>query len=979
MSRRLPPVEGEWIDRNAPVSCTFEGRPITGYRGDSITAALLASGETVLGRSFKYHRPRSALSAANHDANVMVETSLRTNIRGDVEAIEDGEVYNPVNVFGSLQCDYASLLQKLKRFLPVGFYYKAFYRPKGVFRIWERYIRAIAGLGKVSVNWRSERLISTHKYIDVLVIGSGASGMTAALAAAEAGVRVILADENFHIGGSLHYQGLTDSATRQTFKRLIAAVAEADNITVITGAEACGYYGHHLVPLVTRQGIIKVQAKAVVVATGVFEQPAVFGNNDIPGVMLASGAQRIMARYAIKPCERAVVLAGNSEAYRAALDLVSLGIEVAALVDIRAEVTDSCLFDQVSDIGIPVLLRSAIYEVAGGRAGIQSVEVCPLSDHGVLDRTRRTLINADGVITSVGFAPAGAALYQAGVRFCYDEAVQQLVPDVMPAGLFAAGRVNGVFDLTDKCADGRACGAAAAAHALGRVTDVRSQISRATIAHSHPYPIFDHHQGWNFVDMDEDLTLKDLTRAIDEGFDNIELLKRFSTIGMGPSQGKHSNMNGIRILARKREQSIDATGSTTARPMFHPVPIKALGGQRLRPMRRTALHAFHVMHGAQFMETGQWYRPQYYGDPAQHRDATQCEVTAVRSGVGLIDISTLGKIEIFGPDTLELVSRLYTMRTSNIREGMTGYALMVDETGIVIDDGVAARLSENRFYVTTTSGTSDTSFAEIQRRILEWNLDVDVLNLTGQLGAINIVGPLSRRVLARFTDVDLDPVAFPYLAVRQGRVCEEPAMLIRTGFVGELGFEIHMAPAALQAAVVKLMEAGAPEGIRPFGLEALRMLRLEKGHLIVGQDTDGLTNPFEAGLSWAVDFSKDYFVGKRSLEILQPIRRRSLVGFQAEVNEHTLKLAECHLVIANGKICGRVTSVGNSTTIGRVIGLAYVDDETHRDEGSFEIRISDGHLVSVQKAVLPFYDPEGIRQKKQVETGASSSLRGDAE
>jgi len=395
-------------------------------------------------------------------------------------------------------------------------------------------------------------------------------------------------------------------------------------------------------------------------------------------------------------------------------------------------------------------------------------------------------------------------------------------------------------------------------------------------------------------------------------------------------------------------------------------------------MRHTALHAFHSSHGAQFMEAGNWYRPEYYGAVSDRRDAIRAEVAAVRSAVGLIDISTLGKIEIFGPDAAELVSRLYTMRTFSLREGMTRYALMVDEAGIVIDDGVAARLSANRFYLTTTSGTSDSCFAEIQRRILEWGLNVEVLNLTGQLGAINIAGPRSREVLAALTDVELDPEAFPYLAVRQGRVCGEPALLLRAGFVGELSFEIHMAPAALQRTVAALMDAGAPGGIRPFGVEAQRVLRLEKGHAIVGQDTDGLTNPFEAGLSWAVDLGKDYFVGQRSLEILARQRCRSLVGFTTEAGEAASKLAECHLVIANGEIRGRVTSVAESATLGSVIGLAYVDDDTLREDGRFDIRISDGSLVTVRNTSLPFYDPEGMRQKADDKAAADTCPRGDA-
>jgi sarcosine oxidase subunit alpha len=978
MTRRLPPIAGEWINREKRLDFSFEGRPVSGFEGDSISAALMANGEVVLGRSFKYHRPRSVMSAANHDVNVLVQTADRTNIRADVERVESGMVLKPVNVFGSLRRDRASLLQKVKRFLPVGFYYKAFYRPKCIFPFWEKRIRAIAGLGRVDTGWRSERPLATCHHTDVLVVGGGASGMSAALSAAEAGARVVLADENPQLGGSLHYQSFSDDGRQRTLKKLIAAVEAEPGITILTRAEACGYYGHHLVPLVTEEGITKVQAKAVVVATGVFEQPAVFGNNDVPGVMLASGAQRLIARYAVKPCQRAVILTANEEGYHAALDMLSVGLEVAAVVDLAASAGRGDVAAAIKNKGIPVFDHAAIYETVTANPGVSAVEICPLDKDGNLDRSKRTLISADGVLTSVGFAPAAALLYQAGVKFSYDPVLHQLVPGDQPKGLYAVGRVNGVYDLSDKQVDGKACGKLAAADALGQTVGQPKRPGRSQTAHSHEYPVFEHAKGWNFVDMDEDLTLKDLTRAAEEGFDNIELMKRFSTIGMGPSQGKHSNMNGIRILARKRNHSIDETGSTTARPMFHPVPIKALAGQRLRPMRRTVLHEFHVSHGAQFMEAGHWLRPAFYGAEADRETAISAEVAAVRSRAGLIDISTLGKIEIFGVDAAELMDRLYTMRMSNIKEGMTRYALMVDEAGIIIDDGVAARLSQNRFYVTTTSGTSDSSFAEMQKRILEWGLDVDILNLTGQLGAINIAGPLSRQVLGPLTDIDLSEEAFPFLAVRQGLVFGEPALLMRAAFVGELSYEIHMAPAALEKAVAAIMDTGESVSIRPFGVEAQRLLRLEKGHIIVGQDTDGLTNPFEAGISWAVHAEKNYFVGKRTLECLKPKRARSLVGFTADIDEAALKMAECHLVIVDGDIRGRVTSVARSRNVDKVIGLAYVDDGTVRSDGSFEIRISDGRMVTVRSADLPFYDPDGSRQRLDVDSPAKVTVPGEA-
>ena len=455
---------------------------------------------------------------------------------------------------------------------------------------------------------------------------------------------------------------------------------------------------------------------------------------------------------------------------------------------------------------------------------------------------------------------------------------------------------------------------------------------------------------------------KDLERAADEGFDNIELLKRYSTIGMGPSQGKHANMNGIRILARKIGRTIDQTGSTTARPFFHPVPMSKLAGRRLRPHRHTPLHEFHEAHDAIFMEAGIWPRPEYYGIGKDRKTTIFEEVCAVRENVGIIDVSTLGKIEVFGPDAAELMDRLYTTRMSNMKIGMSRYALMVDESGVITDDGVAVRRSEDHYYVTTTTGTSDTAFREIQRGLMEWRLDVEVVNRTGQLGGVSVAGPRSRELLAGLTGIDLGENAFPYLGAREGTFAGLDALMMRVGFVGELGYEIHMAPADLRIAVVRIMDAGNKFGIRPFGVEAQRLLRLEKGHIIVGQDTDGLTNPYEAAMPWAVHMKKAYFVGKRSLQILKDKKTRTLIGFTLAAGKRCPVPDECNLVIHEDEIAGRVTSVSESPTLSCVIGMAYVDDKVLSGGGYFRIRASDGTLVNATVRPLPFYDPGGARQ-----------------
>jgi len=969
MSARLPLQPLEWIDRGQTVNFRFEGKKFKGLAGDTITSALLANKQLHLGRSFKYHRLRGPLSLANHDVNMMAQSGTETNIRGDVTNITEGMEIWATNTDGGLARDRNRIMQYIAKILPVGFYYKAFFKPRFLFPFWERLIRKKAGLGKVSLNWPPKREPKRYGFCDVLVIGAGPSGMAAAVTAAEAGAQVMLVDENPYPGGSLDYQYRNEATANSLREGLIEKIRKLENIELQLEAQVTGWYTDHWLPVASRHGIIKVRSKAVVVASGVFEQPAVFHNNDIPGVMLASAVQRAINRYAVKPCEHAAMVVANEEGYCAALDLLQAGIRVVVIADLNQSSERGQLAEQVKAKGIIVLDNSAIYAVGSHKGRVQSVTVCGLDGMGQCNPDSARKFNCDGVLMSVGWAPAAAVLYQSGCEMSYNEAAHQIVPQRLRPGMYACGRVNGVFDLNAQIADGQAAGSQAVAH----IRAERSDVSRMATcsARSHPYPIFDHPKTKNFVDFDEDIQVHDLVNAASEGFDNIELMKRFSTIGMGPSQGKHSNMNGIRILSRVLRQGIDETGSTTARPMFHPVTLNQLAGRRFRPQRLTALHDFHISRKAVMMEAGTWLRPEYYDSGDSRLEAIHLEVASVRNAVGLIDVSTLGKIEAFGPDAAELMDRLYTMRMSNMKTGMTRYALMVDESGVISDDGVAVRLGHDHFYFTTTTSTSASAFSHIQRHILEWNLDVTVVNRTAQLAAMNLAGPMAREVLQPLTDVDLSEQSFPYLAARTGKVSGYDATLVRVGFVGELGYEIHLQYRDARAVWDKLMEAGEAHGIRPFGVEAQRLLRLEKSHIIVGQDTDGLTNPYEANLAWAVHLNKPFFLGQRTLQISRTRFKRQLQGFKLPINYSGPELKECHLIIKEGEgknggkdgdIHGRVTSVGFSPGLNRFIGLAFIDSVNSQPGDKIQIRADDGTLVSAELAVTPFYDPDGARQ-----------------
>jgi sarcosine oxidase subunit alpha len=950
MPSRLPPQPREWIDRTQTLDFEFEGERYRGYAGDTITSALLANGVTLLGRSFKYHRPRGAVSCAGHDANALLQSADDLNIRADTTPLAAGMRLSAVNTVGGLRQDRMRHVDRLAPLLPVGFYYKTFHRPRFLFPFWERRIRESTGLGRIDTTWNDARRARRHSHCDVLVVGAGAAGLAAAQTAAAAGARVLLVHEDPHVGGSLGYAPAADAAGAAVLRDLAEPLDPA-GIELLSNSVAVGAYADGWVAVATPEGLLRVRARSVIIATGAIEQPAVFRNNDLPGVMLASAAQRLLHRYAVKPCERAVYLVANSEGYASALDLAAAGVPVAAILDLGEPSERDGLNAVAREAGIEVLGSCTPVSAEGG----EQVAGIVIEQAGVHRR-----LDCDGILMSVGWTPNAALLYQAGARMRYLEPLGQFVPETLPAGVYAAGRVNGVMDAAGRAADGRAA-AAEALHHLGFTAPDTSRPPRAAKAHSHAYPIFAHPKGKDFIDLDEDVQVKDLARAAAEGFDNIELLKRYSTTGMGPSQGKLGNMNAVRVLARINDTTIDNTGTTTARPFVQPVRLGDLAGRRLRAERLTPMHAWHVAHGAELMPAGHWLRPKRYG-PGPLADSIARECLAVRNAVGLIDVSTLGKIEVFGPDAGEFLDRCYTGRLSTMKLGMTRYALAVDEAGIIVDDGVAARFAEDHFYVSTTTTSAEAIYRELQRRVAEWRLRVDLVNRTSQLAAMNIAGPLTREVLQPLTDVDLSQAAFPFLGARRGTVAGVRAWLFRVGFVGELGYEIHVRASEAQHLWSALMAAGAEHGIRPFGVEAQRQLRLEKGHLIVGQDSDGTTTPYDASMGWAVKLDKPFFVGKRSLQILERRPKRALVGFALPERYAGPVPKECHLVIHDGEIAGRVTSVGMSPSLGRVIGLAQVESVLAEAQ-QLEIRIDGGVHLRAEVVSTPFYDPENLRQK----------------
>jgi sarcosine oxidase subunit alpha len=542
----------------------------------------------------------------------------------------------------------------------------------------------------------------------------------------------------------------------------------------------------------------------------------------------------------------------------------------------------------------------------------------------------------------------------------FDYGVQQFVPSRLPEGLFAAGKVNGIFELDQRMRDGVRAANNVLLY-LGRSskkeTDESNAEKHSGVVPSHAYPMVPNPKGKNFVDFDEDIQIKDFENAAKEGFDNIELMKRFTTVGMGPSQGKHSNMNAIRILAKIRGLPVEKIGTTTSRPFFHPTPMGHLGGRGFHPHRLTALHDWHKAHGAVFTDVGAWKRAAYYPQAGQTKDETiQSEAMAVRKTAGIIDASSFGKVEVHGADAAEFLERFFTGKYISQKVGSCRYVMLLDESGVVVDDGIASRLASDLFYLSIGTSNAAAVYREMQRCQQMWQLDIGLVNVTGAFGAINIAGPTAREILSQLTELDLSAEAFPISHVRESTIAGVQAKLIRVAFVSDMSFELHIPMTQAPQVWNALIEAGKKYGCQPFGIDAQRLLRLEMGHFMPGVDTDGLTNPFEISAEWAIKMDKAYFIGQRSLSIIskRPIRKQ-LVAFMLAPGFNGELPLECNLVIDDKEIAGRVTSISYSKYIDRIIGFAYVTPAKKAIGSNFNIRTDNCSLVSATVVETPFF------------------------
>lgn len=957
------PDYGLLIDRKRPISFTFDGRLYSGYAGDVIASALYAQGRSLISRSFKYHRPRGVLTMAGQDANALVQVGAEPNVRADQYAIAEGLSVQSINRLGSLDHDLYAGIGLFSRFLPVGFYYKTFYWPRGAWALFERPIRLMAGLGRLEPSAPHKYYDKAYLFADVLVVGGGPAGLEAAIAAAKAGADTLLIEEWPQLGGSLLYgrEGGDRAAVQARHAELVVRARATPGLRIMTGTAVTGLFADNWASAVRGNRLHKIRTKETVIAAGAFDQPLVFPNNDRPGIMFADAAQRLMRLYGVKPGKRAVIATANRYGYEAALDLLDAGVRVAAIVDLNAQASGAEA-DALRARGVRIITGATLVD-AKGRKRVSAVAVAEVIGEGRAS-VGREWIQCDLVLMSVGYSPALNLASHAGAKVIYDPVINMHRATDLPPGVSLVGAAAGVWSRAAVAGDGRQAGASAAARALQRGPAAPATVVDPAAARiSHPYPMFATGSGKDFVDFDEDLQVKDIVNTVKDGYDDVQLVKRYSTEGFGPSQGRHANLNTIRIVARETGKSIGAIGTTTFRPPFVPEKFASLAGRGFEPVRLTAMHHRHVEAGAQMMVAGLWMRPAYYGARQNAARLIEREVRAVREGVGMIDVSTLGGLDIRGPDAAAFIDRMYTWAYEKQQVGRARYVLMTDQTGVVIDDGVAARLHDRHFYVTATTGAVDQVYRQMTWFNAQWKMDVDVANVTAAYAAVNLAGPQARTVIERLAgDIDFSAAAFPYMAARVGKLDGIPVRILRVGFVGELGYEIHCPSGMGETLWDRLMEAGHTFGIVPFGVEAQRILRLEKGHIIVGQDTDGLTHPAEAGMEWALAKKKPFYVGKRAVDMqIAKGLARKLAGFTI-VDAEAPAPKECHLVIRDGDIVGRVTSSTRSPTLGKVVGLAYLPPDLADPGRRFEIRVDGGRMVEAETVAVPFYDPDNKRQ-----------------
>ncbi|WP_395661634.1 sarcosine oxidase subunit alpha family protein [Aestuariivirga sp.] len=977
--RRLS--KGGRIDRSKRVSARFDGKALTGFAGDTLASALLANDRLLVGRSFKYHRPRGIIAAGIEEPNGLFTigegATTEPNVAATVVELFDGLVASTQNAWPSADFDVMAVNSILAPMFQSGFYYKTFMGPrKGSWMFYEPFIRKAAGLGKATDQRDPDRYDMRYAFCDVLVIGSGPAGLAAALTAGRSGARVVLAEQDTEFGGSL-LSG-SDAEHEGWRASCVEELKSLPNVEAFTRTTVQGLYDSNLAVLVenrshlrpdARKGqarmlLTQLRAKTIIMATGAIERPLVFSNNDRPGVMLASALRSYANRFAVAPEKRAVIVANNDTAYHAALDLAAVGVAVT-VADHRAAVSAD-LLARAGAKGIAIFPGSGIVDVEGSKA-VKAVKLGGM--HAVT-------VECDVVGMAGGWSPVVHLSSHGGIKPKYDEAVAGFVPGGFPSSHFGAGAMMGTFGLSAAIAEGANAGASAAASAgFGKTRPVFApeHVTDRTYA---ILPIWAPPQmgkGKAFVDFQSDVTLKDVKTAHQEGYRSVEHLKRYTTLGMGTDQGKTSNINALALMAEYRGITIPEAGTTTFRPPYAPLTMGAIAGRTVgshfRPVRRSPLNDWHEKNGATFIDAGLWKRAWYYAWAGSSPETAYVkEMELVRKGVGLADVSTLGKIDIQGPDAAEFLNRVYVNGFAKLPVGKVRYGVMLNDDGIVLDDGTTARISDTQFYMTTTTAQAGEVMSWLEYLLqCHWtDLNVQVASLTDEWAGMAVSGPKAREALQlAFPDADLSNEGLPYMGCKDFVFDGVTVRLLRMSFSGELAYEVHVAADYAISLWEHILKAAAPTGIKPYGLEALASLRIEKGH-VAGLELDHRNTLDDLGLAKMAGKEKDY-VGRalRFREDCQSPERWSLVGLELMEPEKKLRggailFAATDEIKGHGR--GYITSVTWSTELNKFIALGlYHGGLRHEGEeiiAAFPLKNEQARL----KIVSPhFIDKEGAR------------------
>ncbi|MGK8708551.1 sarcosine oxidase subunit alpha [Metapseudomonas otitidis] len=999
---RLP--KGGRVERGQPLTFTFNGQNYQGYAGDTLASALLANGVDVVGRSFKYSRPRGIVAAGAEEPNAILqlgstEQAQVPNIRATQQALYGGLVASSTNGWPSVNTDLMGILGKVGGgMMPPGFYYKTFMYPQNLWLTYEKYIRKAAGLGRSPTEVDPDIYDHLNQHCDVLVVGAGPAGLAAALAAGRSGARVILADEQEEFGGSLldTRETLDGKPAAEWVAKALAELASLPEVTLLPRATVNGYHDHNFLTIhqrltdhlgevaprgQARHRVHRVRAKRVVLAAGAHERPLVYANNDVPGNMLAGAVSTYVNRYGVAPGRELVLSTNNDYAYRVVLDWLDAGQKVVAVADARSNPRGAWV-EEARARGVRILTGSAVVECRGSKR-VTGARICAIDVKGHRVTSPGEVVDCDLIVSSGGYSPVVHLASHLGGKPTWREDILAFVPS---EGGFqkrlCAGAVNGVFSLGDVLADGYEAGAKAAAEAGFK--PVEGVVPKAAIRHEEPtLALFQvpHDKSTarapkQFVDLQNDVTAAGIELATREGFESVEHVKRYTALGFGTDQGKLGNINGLAIAARSMGISVAEMGTTMFRPNYTPVTFGAVAGRHcghlFDPKRYTAMHSWHLAQGAEFEDVGQWKRPWYFpknGEDLHAAVARECK--AVRESVGILDASTLGKIDIQGPDAREFLNRVYTNAWTKLDVGKARYGLMCKEDGMVFDDGVTACVGDNHFIMTTTTGGA--------ARVMEWlelyhqtewpEMKVYFTSVTDHWATMTLSGPNSRKLLAEVTDIDLDKDAFPFMSWKEGKVGGVPARVFRISFTGELSYEVNVQADYALGVWKQLIEAGRKYNLTPYGTETMHVLRAEKGFIIVGQDTDGSVTPDDLGMGWCVGRNKPFsWIGWRGMNREDCLRedRKQLVG---------LKPLDPNKVLPEGaqlvfdpkqsipmKMVGHVTSSYMSASLGHAFALAVVKGGLKRMGERVFAPLADGSVIEAEICSSVFYDPKGDRQ-----------------